>query len=910
MQRMPGTTAKPPQTSDTPPWHALPVDEVLQRLDCGPDGLSGADADARLARHGPNRLPSAPPPSFLRRLLKQFDNLLIYALLAAAAITALLGHTIDTIVIVAVVAINAAIGLIQEGRAERAMDAIRDMLQPTTTVVRDGHRIAVPAHTLVPGDRVMLEAGDRVTADLRLIRTRNLQVQEAVLTGESVPVEKAPATVDVGAAIAERACMAYSGTLVSAGTGTGIVVGTGADTELGRISTLLSGVQTLTTPLLRLIDRFGRQLTGVIAAVSAIVFVFAGTVRGYPVAEAFMVVVGMAVAAIPEGLPAVLTITLAIGVQRMATRNAIVRRLPAVETLGSVSVICTDKTGTLTRNEMTVSTVAAAGHRFAIDGVGYEPVGAFRLDAADIDPTDHAPLSALLRAALLCNDATLSDTPGGWRVEGDPMEGALVSLGLKAGEDPAALHKRFPRNDEIPFDAAHRFMATLHHDHEGGAFLCLKGAPEQVLAMCTAQRGDNGDEALDPTHWHALTDDMASDGQRVLALASKTMPSGTHELTFDEASQDLTLLGLVGLIDPPRSEAIASVRNCLDAGIRVKMITGDHAATARAIAGQLGLANTRDVVTGHMLDSYDQATLQQIARDTDIFARTSPEHKLRLVQALQAQGAVVAMTGDGVNDAPALKQADVGVAMGHKGTEAAKEAAEMVLTDDNFATIAAAVREGRTVYDNIKKVIAWTLPTNGGEALCIIGAVLLGLALPITPVQILWINMVTAVALGLTLAFEPTEADVMHRPPRHPTEALITGFLLWRVVLVSCLFVVGVFGMFTWAMSRDLSIESARTLVVNTLVVMEIFYLFSVRYLRLTSLSWQGILGTPAVLIGVACTVLLQLAFTYLPVMNRLFESRPVGLTEGLVVIGAGVGLLAILEIEKLLRRRLGLRRE
>ncbi|MGF1623643.1 MAG: cation-transporting P-type ATPase [Alphaproteobacteria bacterium] len=898
-----------PGTSDNPvAWHTLPAEAALQRLQSGLDGLHPAEAARRLAVHGPNRLPSAPPVSAWRRFLRQFHNLLIYALLVAAVIAGLLGHMVDAIVILAVVVLNAVIGFVQEGRAERALDAIRTMLLPRASVMRDAHRTTVPAEDLVPGDLVVLEPGDRVSADLRLVRTRNLQVQEAVLTGESVPVTKALAPVAADAPIGDRSAMAYSGTLVTAGNGLGVVIGTGADTELGRISALLKTIEPMTTPLLRKINRFGSYLTLVIAGLSVVMFAFAVLARDYSLADGFMVVVGMAVAAIPEGLPAVLTITLAIGVQRMAGRNAIVRRLPAVETLGSVSIICSDKTGTLTRNEMVVRSVASAGSLFAVDGAGYEPVGAVRPGADGNDPAEDAALSELVRAAALCNDAALSMSDSGWVVDGDPMEGALVSLAIKAGEEPEQLRKQLPRIDEIPFDAQHRFMATLHHSHEGTAVLYVKGAPEQVLAMCIGQRGKVTDEPLDAAAWEQAVEALASEGQRVLALASRPMPADARELRFSDVEDGLVLLGLVGLIDPPRDEAIAAVADCRSAGIRVKMITGDHAATARAIARQLGLDNCDDVATGQELDAMDPETLQRVAIATDVFARTSPENKLRLVQALRASGAVIAMTGDGVNDAPALKQADVGVAMGRKGTEAAKEAAEMVLADDNFASIAAAVREGRTVYDNIKKVISWTLPTNGGEALCIIGAVLFGLLLPMTPVQILWINMVTAVGLGLTLAFEPTEPNAMRRPPRPASEALLSGFLVWRIVLVSLLFVAGAFGMFTWTLDRGLTLEEARTNVVNTIVVMEIFYLFSVRYLGGTSLSWRGVLGTPAVLIGVGLVVVLQLAFTYLPFMNSLFATRPVALVDGLAVLAAGVALLGVLELEKLLRRQIGTR--
>ncbi|RAI01489.1 carbonate dehydratase [Acuticoccus sediminis] len=897
---------QPAVTNSARPWHAVPVEEALQALATGDDGLDGQEASRRLAGHGRNRLPVAKPRGAFRRFLAQFDNLLIYVLLASAAITLALGHGTDAAVIAAVVLLNAAIGFVQEGRAERALSAIRGMLAPHASVMRGGHRLTVEAETLVPGDLVLLDPGDRVPADLRFLRTRNLRIEEAALTGESIPVDKSPAPVGPEAPLGDRSSVAFSGTLVAAGRGAGVVVATGADTEIGRISALVGAVETLRTPLLRQMDGFARRLTFVVLGLSAAIFAFAVLARGYAAEDAFLVVVGIAVAAIPEGLPAVMTIALAIGVRRMAARNAIVRRLPAVETLGSVAIICTDKTGTLTRNEMTVAAAVTSAATFAVSGEGYDPSGAVQHGEEEIDPAKHPVLGELARAALLCNDAALRRSDAGWVVDGDPMEGALVAFANKVGFDTQTLRPQLPRSDEIPFDAQHRFMATLHHDHAVGAFLCLKGAPEQVLAMSGRQRGPAGDEPLDPVAWRERVEALAALGQRVLAVATKPMPPETRELAFADAESGLTLLGLLGLIDPPREEAVAAVRDCQAAGIRVKMITGDHAATAVAIARQLGIENPHAVATGAELDGLDDAALRRAARDTDVFARTAPEHKLRLVEALQADGAVLAMTGDGVNDAPALKRADIGVAMGRKGTEAAKEAAEMVLADDNFASIVAAVREGRTVYDNLKKVIAWTLPTNGGEALTIIGAILIGLTLPITAVQILWINMVTAVALGLTLAFEPSEPGAMHRPPRATDEPLLSGFVIWRIIFVSILFVIGTFGMFFWAESRGLSLEEARTLVVNTIVVMEIFYLFSVRFQHGPSLTWSGVLGTPAVLIGVGLVILLQLAFTYAPPLQALFDTRPVGLSDGVAVVGAGVILLAVLEFEKLIRRRLG----
>lgn len=886
-------------------WHDLPPDDALAHLAASREGLDHAEAGRRLNDFGPNALPTAKSKGPWRRFAEQFNNLLIYVLLASAAVTAALGHSIDTGVILGVVVINAAIGFIQEGRAEAALAAIKNMISPRASVLRNGKRLTIDAAEVVPGDILLIETGDRIAADVRLIKARNLRIDEAILTGESVPVEKKTDAVPNEAPLGDRHSMAFSGTLVTSGQGAGVVVATGAASELGRISGLLSRVEQLETPLIRQMNAFARQLTLIILGLAAVTFAFAILVRGYPMTEAFMIMVGMAVAAIPEGLPAVMTITLAIGVQRMAARNAIIRRLPAVETLGSVSVICSDKTGTLTRNEMMVTSVVLADGAYEIRGQGYAPTGAICSNDFEIDPIGKPNLVEIGRGAILCNDASLRQIGERWIVDGDPMEGALVALGMKLGHDRDQLTRSWPRLDEIPFDSAHRFMATLHHSHGGEVVAYVKGAPERLNDMCLFQASATDEMPIDRGCWTSSIDDLAREGRRVLALARRSLPADTHTLKFVDVEEGLTLIGLVGLIDPPRSEAIEAVRECRNAGIAVKMITGDHGTTATAIAAQLGLGQTNGSLEGRDIDSLDASALAEAVRTTSVFARTSPEHKLRLVEALQSEGAVVAMTGDGVNDAPALKRADVGVAMGHNGTEAAKEASEMVLADDNFASIVAAVREGRTVYDNLTKVIGWTLPTNGGEMIIIGAAILLGLILPITPVQILWINMVTAVGLGLVLAFEPAEPNIMRRPPRAPNEPLLSPFLIWRVGLVSVLFAIGAFGMFAWAEARGLSHEAARTIVVNTVVVMEIFYLFSVRYLHGSSATWQGVLGTPAVLMGVIGIIVLQLAFTYMPFMQLLFDTRPVAFSDGAAIIAVGVALFAILEAEKFARRGL-----
>jgi magnesium-transporting ATPase (P-type) len=888
--------------------HALSIDDIAVAFSADRRGLSAEESAARLQRYGPNRLPEAKRRSPLLRFLAHFHNVLIYVLLASAVITGALGHVADTAVILAVVIANAIIGFIQEGRAEHAMGAIRQMLSPRTTVLRDGRRAGIESADVVPGDVVLLEAGDKVPADLRLMEAAGLRVEEAVLTGESVPVEKSAQPVAADTPLGDRACMAFSGTLVAGGAGRGMVVATGANTEIGKISGMLSRVETLATPLTRQMDRFARWLTILILAVAAVLLVYGYFVGHLPFAELFMAVVGLSVAAIPEGLPAVLTITLAVGVRAMARRNAIVRRLPAIETLGSVSVICTDKTGTLTRNEMTVASVATADHVYSVSGDGYAPEGSIRLGDSYVAPAEHRILVELAVPAALCNDAALHYHADGWKIEGDPMEGALHALAGKIMSDGARALSEWTRTDAIPFDANARYMATLHHDHAGRAEIHAKGAPERILAMCASQRtADGGEAPLDADNWAREVDAIVAQGQRVLALAVRSVPQDHLALNATDVDGKVVLLGLVGLIDPPRNEAIDAVAECHGAGIRVKMITGDHAGTAAAIARQIGLQNPDGVLTGADIERMSDAELATAVVEADVFARTSPEHKLRLVAALQSHGLTVAMTGDGVNDAPALKRADAGVAMGRKGSEAAKEASEIVLADDNFASIAAAVREGRTVYDNIKKVISWTLPTSAGEAMTIVAALFLGLALPVTAIQILWVNLVTAITLGLALAFEPTEHDTMNRPPRPRNEPLLRGNLIWHVVFVSGLFLAAVFGIFNYAIDRGYPVQLAQTMAVNVLVVLEIFHLFFIRNIYGTSLTWKAVRGTPVVWACVIAVTAAQFAITYLPPLQQVFGTAPVSIFDGFLLIGSGVVFFAIIEAEKQLRLALRL---
>lgn len=885
--------------------HAQPADAVLSQLGVTGNGLSPAEAQRRLDSHGFNRLPEPPKTHPLLRFMRHFHNVLIYVLLGSALVTLLLDHYTDTAVILAVVLINAVIGFVQEGRAEQAMNAIRRMLAPVAAVVRDGQRLSVAGETLVPGDIVLLEAGDRVPADLRLLSGNALQIQEAILTGESVAVMKQQAPVDHGAALGDRACMAYSGTLVTSGQGRGVVVATGAHTEIGRVSGLLARVEPLVTPLVAQMAIFARWLTLVILAVAVGLLLFGHFVQDYPFADLFLAVVGLSVAAIPEGLPAVLTITLSVGVQTIARRNVIVRRLPAIETLGAVSVICSDKTGTLTRNEMMVVAAATGGATLSITGTGYAPGGAVSRGTDVVDPDGTHPYRHLAFAAALCNDAAIREQADGWIVEGDPMEGALLAFACKLGIG-AAERQHWQRTDLIPFDPRHRYMATLNHDHEHHAAIFVKGAPEKLLALCEYQTGADGSpQPLCVDAWHRQVADLSAQGQRVLALAMKPVDVSHTVLESSDLKQGLILLGLVGLIDPPRAEVIDAITECRRAGIQVKMITGDHAGTAAAIGRQIGLDNPDQVLTGDQLDDLNDDDLAARVLQCNIFARTSPEHKLRLVMALQAHNMTVAMTGDGVNDAPALKRADAGVAMGQKGSEAAREAAELVLADDNFASIVAAVREGRTVYDNIKKVISWTLPTNAAEALTVVIALLLGLAMPITAIQILWINLVTAVTLGMALAFEPTEANTMRRPPRHRSEALLSGDLPWQILFVASLFVLAVYGIFSHALSSGHSETLARTLALNTLVVLEIVYLFYIRNIYGTSLRWDAVKGTPVIWATVISVTLAQFAITYVPALQQIFGTESVPLAEGIKVIAIGVVLFLVIELEKQVRLRL-----
>ncbi|MEA2114038.1 MAG: cation-transporting P-type ATPase [Thermodesulfobacteriota bacterium] len=832
--------------------------------------------------------------------------MLIYILLAAGFITALLGHWIDAVVIFGVVIVNAVVGYVQEGKAEKALDAIRNLLSPKAMVRRENRSSSVPSDELVPGDIVILRSGDKVPADMRLFMTRELRVDESLLTGESVPVEKSNDVVPVTAALGDQKNMAFSGTLVTYGKGEGIVTGTGDDTELGRISTMLGSVETLVTPFLRRTEQLAKMLAATILLLSIGVFLYGILIKEFSVTEMFNATVGLAVAAIPEGLPAIMTITLAAGVQAMARRNAIIRKLPAVETLGSVTVICSDKTGTLTRNEMTVRSVAVDKHVYAVSGEGYEPMGSFLLDGTAVNESRVPELSILAHVALLCNDASLENREGSWVLSGDPTEGALVSLGIKSGYDHETEMQKWARTDVIPFESQRRFMATLHHSHENEAFIYMKGAPEAVLGRCNSQLVGNGEkEPIDHAYWQNVMGEIAGQGQRLLACAYRKADPAKQTLSFTDVDSEMTVIGLVGIIDPPRAEAVEAIKSCRRAGVQIKMITGDHAATAKAIGAMLGIRGNGSVMTGSQVEALDDADLQKIVAEVDIFARSSPEHKIRLVKALQAKGHVVAMTGDGVNDAPALKQANVGIAMGQNGTEVSKEAAEMILVDDNFATIVGAIEQGRTVYDNLKKSILFVLPTNGGEAFSILAAIAIGSTLPITALQILWVNMVTAVTLALTLAFEKSEDNVMQRKPRQPDEVILSPFIIWRIIYVSVILMTGTFGLFLWYESGGHSHETARTVAVNALVMFEIFYLFSSRFYVASAFSQKGFWGNRYALYAIGILLILQLVFVYAPFMQTLFETAPLGVLDWVYIVVVGSSVLFFVELEKFLLRRI-----
>lgn len=885
-------------------WHHMPSTEVIDLLETNRDkGLDQFEIEERRESFGDNVLTTRKGKGPLLRFLLQFHQPLIYILIVSGLITALLQEWVDAGVIFGVVLVNAVIGFVQESKAVKAMEALARTMVTEATVVRSGSKVRISSAEVVPGDVVLLQSGDKVPADLRLIAARDFQVDESALTGESLPVQKSEEVLPHDTVLADRTNMAYGSTLVTYGQATGVVVAIGDHTEVGRISTLISETEELQTPLLRKIEEFSRVLLYVILGLAALTFAV-GIVRGQSALDMFLAAVALAVGAIPEGLPAALTITLAIGVARMARRRAIIRKLPAVETLGSTTVICSDKTGTLTENQMTVQEIVAGGEAWEVSGTGYSLDGGITRQglSEEADPT--AALVETLRCGLLCNDSRLAEKEGRLAVQGDPTEGALIVSAAKAGLFVERETSLFERLDTIPFESHHQYMATLHA-HGQEAVVYVKGSVEAVLERSSSALGREGSPVdLDGRAIHASVDAMASQGLRVLAFARKIVQGAKHRIDHHDIEAGLTFLGLQGMIDPPRGEAVEAVKNCHTAGIRVKMITGDHALTASAIAGRIGLHNATRVLTGRELASMSDREIIDIVDDVSVYARVAPEQKLRLVEALQAKGNVVAMTGDGVNDAPALKRADIGVAMGITGTDVAKEASDMVLTDDNFASIEAAVEEGRGTYDNLTKFIVWTLPTNIGEGLVILAAVLVGAVLPILPVQILWINMTTAVLLGLMLVFEPKEPDIMDRHPRNPGEPILTRTLIWRIIIVGFLLLLGAFGLFKYELLyAGSSPEVARTVAVNVFVMGELFYLFNCRSLT-KSVFEVGFFSNPWVFGGAGLMVLLQLLFTYAPAMNTAFHTSPIGVDAWARIVIAAFLVMVVVGIEKAIVRR------
>ena len=894
--------------------HGLAGHEVVLLLETDPRrGLTNNEASERSQRFGLNVLPESPGAGWLWRILRQFHNPLIYVLLIAGAVTALLHEYVDSVVIFAVVIVNAFVGYLQESRAEAALQSLRAMVHTDAKVIREGRERVVASEKLVPGDLVLVEAGDKVPADVRLLRHTDLQVDESALTGESVPTAKISVVLPDTTPVADRCNMAHSGTLVTAGSGAGIVVATGAETEIGEIHRLVGAATTLATPLTEKLARFSKALTVGILALAALTFAI-GLLRSQDAVETFTAAVALAVGAIPEGLPAAVTIMLAIGVARMAKRRAVIRRLPAVETLGSTTVICSDKTGTLTENQMTVREIWTPDESVEATGSGYSVDGALcSVNGSPVSVEANAALRWTLLAGAACNDAALTPAGERWAIIGDPTEAAMLVVADKAGFTPDQFAESLPRIDAITFSSERQYMATLHRsDQEGAGHIMLgKGAVERMLELCSAQMCADGSlQPIDRSGVLAATERLAAKGLRVLATGIRTS-ADPAEFTEDALPGTMTFTGLQAMLDPPRAAATQAVTACHSAGIAVKMITGDHAGTAGAIAGAVGILDggtPRDavVLTGAQLAELSAEEFPDAVERASVFARVSPEQKLRLVQALQGRGHIVAMTGDGVNDAPALRQANIGVAMGRSGTEVAKDAADMVLTDDDFATIEAAVEEGRGVFDNLTKFITWTLPTNIGEGLVILVAIALGAALPILPTQILWINMTTAVALGLMLAFEPKEAGIMTRPPRDPGQALLTRALVERILLVSGLLVGGAWWLFEWELAHGATLPEARTAALNLFVAVEAFYLFSCR--SLTRSAWRiGLFTNRWLIVGVSVQAVAQLAITYLPAMNMVFQTAPLDAGAWLRIFGIAIGVSVAVAAEKWLRARMAL---
>ncbi|WP_030006961.1 cation-transporting P-type ATPase [Picosynechococcus sp. NKBG042902] len=885
-----------PVSSSLPPCHTQSEAELIQSLKSDAErGLSPEAVAQRYEQYGWNELQfRGGKPAWLRFLL-QFHQPLLYILIIAGSIKAALGSWTNAWVIWGVTFINAVIGYIQEAKAEGAIASLAKAVTTEAMVLREGNTLRIPSRDLVPGDIVLLASGDKVPADLRLLKVRNLQVDESALTGEAVPVEKKLGLLPLDTPLGDRRNMAYAGSFVTFGQGTGIVVAIANQTEMGQISQSMEKQVSLTTPLTRKFTKFSHSLLYVILTLATLTFAI-GWGRGGDLAEMFEAAVALAVSAIPEGLPAVVTITLAIGVNRMARRHAIIRKLPAVEALGSATVVCSDKTGTLTENQMTVQAIYAGNVHFKVSGSGYSPKGEVYLAATGDDgdasfETLPPVLAECLTAGLLCNDSQLKQTGDDWSVVGDPTEGALITAAAKAGLSQVGLDAQRPRLDSIPFESEYQYMATLNDG--AGRTIYVKGSVESLLRRCETMLLDDGQAiALDPAAIEAVVETMATKGLRVLAFAKKEVSSHQHSVDHEDLTTGLEFLGLQGMIDPPRPEAIAAVHACQTAGINVKMITGDHIATAKAIAQRMGIRTGETVIAfeGQDLEKMDPQSLAEAAETGSVFARVAPAQKLALVEALQKKGDIVAMTGDGVNDAPALKQADIGIAMGKGGTEVARESADMLLTDDNFASIEAAVEEGRTVYRNLRKAIAFLLPVNGGESMTILISVLLARDLPILSLQVLWLNMINSITMTVPLAFEAKPAGIMQSPPRNPNEPLITPKLLRRIGIISIFNWILIFGIFEWIKTSTGDLALARTMAIQALVAARIIYLLSISQLgrsllRYISGQTKTIIQAPLLLVGIAVAVALQVAFSQWGLMNQLFQTAPLTWQQGLICV-------------------------
>lgn len=881
--------------------YQLSVDEVLNNLQSQSSGLTQNEASARLARDGANALPEkAGKPAWLR-FLTHFHDVLIYVLIAAAALTAIMGHWVDTAVILGVAVINALIGHVQENNAEKSLKGIRNMLSSAAVVIRNGQHETAPTTELVVGDIVVLRAGDRIPADLRVMEAHNLRVEEAILTGESTVVDKTAEALEGELPLGDRKNLLFSGTTLSAGAGLGVVIATGEATELGHINQMMTAIEKHRTPLLVQMDKLGKAIFSLILAMMVGLFIFSLLLRDMPMGELLLSLISLAVAAVPEGLPAIISIILSLGIQTMARKRAIIRKLPTIETLGAMSVICSDKTGTLTMNEMTVKAIITADKNYRVQGNSYEPTGEILVenDATTAEMRPGSVLETYLRTIDLCNDSQLMrNEQGHWGITGGPTEGALKVLAAKANLPAIDTELR----SKIPFDSQYKYMATHFRIGQDERVL-VTGAPDVLFKLCQQQQTATGTEAFTQAHWEAEIARYAKEGLRMVAAAWKPTRADAGTLTHDCLSDGLIFLGIAGMMDPPRPEAIDAIGACQQAGIRVKMITGDHPQTAMSIGGMLGIHNSAHAVTGYELEQMDDTALAEAAVTYDIFARTSPEHKLRLVKALQNKGEIVGMTGDGVNDAPALKQADVGIAMGIKGTEVTKEAADMVLTDDNFATIASAVQEGRRVYDNLKKTILFIMPTNLAQGLLIIVALLAGNLMPLTPVLILWMNMATSATLSFGLAFEAGERNIMRRPPRRPHENVMDGFAIWRVGFVGTLIAASAFMLEAWLQPRGHSPEFIRTVLLQTLVTAQWVYMLNCRVSDGFSLG-RGLLMNKGIWLVSGILLLLQLAIIYVPFLQMMFGTEALPLRYWGITLAIGVALFLIVEIEKPLTRK------